>query len=115
MDAVIAMRLVTRDEVRAVLERLDGVPRVMALLLYGAAFDSWNPRKIAKTRPLTSLRAYSAIRMPNQAFRLARTRGVTLHLKSLHRVRSFAIDNVGPLWQWLCATMSVSSCEEIAP
>src|SRR5438094_7852401 len=28
--------LLTRDEVRAVLERLDGVPRVMALLLYGA-------------------------------------------------------------------------------
>jgi integron integrase len=28
--------VLTRDEVRAVLERLDGVPRVMALLLYGA-------------------------------------------------------------------------------
>ncbi len=28
--------VLTRDEVRAILERLDGVPRVMALLLYGA-------------------------------------------------------------------------------
>ncbi len=28
--------VLTRDEVRAVLERLDGVPRMMALLLYGA-------------------------------------------------------------------------------
>src|SRR5262245_45456579 len=28
--------VLTRDEVRAVLERLDGVPRLMALLLYGA-------------------------------------------------------------------------------
>ena len=28
--------VLTRDEVRAVLERMDGVPRVMALLLYGA-------------------------------------------------------------------------------
>jgi integron integrase len=28
--------VLTRDEVRAVLERLDGVPRLMAILLYGA-------------------------------------------------------------------------------
>ena len=28
--------VLTRDEVRAVLQRLDGVPRLMALLLYGA-------------------------------------------------------------------------------
>jgi integrase len=28
--------VLTRDEVRAVIERLDGVPRLMALLLYGA-------------------------------------------------------------------------------
>ena len=28
--------MLTRDEVRAVLQRLDGVPRLMALLLYGA-------------------------------------------------------------------------------
>ena len=28
--------VLTRDEVRAVLERIDGVPRLMAILLYGA-------------------------------------------------------------------------------
>jgi integrase len=28
--------VLTRDEVRAVLERLDGIPRLMAMLLYGA-------------------------------------------------------------------------------
>src|SRR2546428_7819772 len=43
LDAVVGAKrpqhlptVLTRDEVRAVLERLDGVPRVMALLLYGA-------------------------------------------------------------------------------
>ena len=28
--------VLTRDEVRAVLQRLDGVPRLMAILLYGS-------------------------------------------------------------------------------
>jgi integrase len=34
--------VLTREEVRAVLQRLDGVSRLMALLLYGAGFACWN-------------------------------------------------------------------------
>ena len=43
LDAVVRAKrpqhlpvVLTRDEVRAVLQQLDGVPRLMALLLYGA-------------------------------------------------------------------------------
>ena len=39
--------VLTRDEVRAVLQRLDGVPRLMAILLYGAGLrllECWRLR-----------------------------------------------------------------------
>ena len=46
--------VLTRDEVRAVLQRLDGVPRLMACLLYGAGAP--RPRMLPPTRPRRRLR-----------------------------------------------------------